>query len=47
MGSLGVPIHLREARAGVSAMRRARARLRRWLAIWLTTASTVGHIVTG
>jgi hypothetical protein len=41
MGSLGVPIHLVHPRDGVLAMRRARARLRRRLAIWLTTAWTV------
>ena len=38
MGRPGVPIHPLHPRDGVSAMRRARARLRRRLAIWLTTA---------
>ena len=47
MGSLGFPIHLGSVGAGVSAMRRARARLRRRLAIWLTAVATVGHVVTG
>ena len=44
MGSLGVPIHPLHARDGVSVMRRARARLRRRLAIWLATATAANAV---
>jgi hypothetical protein len=47
MGSLGIFIRRTTAREGVSAMRRARARLRRRLAFWLKTVTAVGHVLPG
>ena len=47
MGSVGVSIRLEHTHEGVSYLRRARARLRRRLAIWLTTVTTVGHVLAG
>ena len=43
MGSHGVSIRRTTAHAGVSAMRRARARLRRRLAFWLKAVTATGH----
>ncbi len=47
MGSHGVSIRRTTARDGISAMRRARARRRRRLAIWLKGVTTVRHVLPG
>jgi hypothetical protein len=47
MGRRGVSIQLATLRDGMSAMRRARARLRRRLAIWLKAVTAVGHVLPG
>ena len=47
MGNFRVSIRRAKARDGVSSMRRARARLRRRLAIWLKAAVAVGQVLPG
>jgi hypothetical protein len=47
MGNRGISIRRTKAHDGLSAMRRARARLRRRLAFWLKAVIAVGQVLPG